>query len=77
MTNQDPKRILTARFYTDEKRHHIPGWSFDDLARLKLIKDTATRLWRHHHPANKPLSLMTGGGNTECKNINYYNLSAV
>jgi len=57
MTNQDPKRILTARFYTDEKRHHIPGWSFDDLARLKLIKDTATRLWHLHRPDRKIIRL--------------------
>jgi hypothetical protein len=46
-----------ARFYTNEKRRRIPGWSFDDLARLKLIKDSATRLWHHHHPYRKIIRL--------------------
>jgi hypothetical protein len=45
MPNQDPQETLTASFSTNEKRRRIPGWSFDDLALLKLIKGTTTRLW--------------------------------
>ncbi len=36
---------LLTRFYTNEKSLRIPRWTLDDLACLKLIKDTATRLW--------------------------------
>jgi len=53
MTNSDPQRILTARFYTDEKRRHIPRCSFDDLAILKSIKSNATRLWDMRCPDRK------------------------
>jgi len=48
MTNQDPQEILTV--HKNGKRRQIPGWSFDDLARLKLIKANATPLSHHHHP---------------------------
>jgi len=57
MTNQDPQRILTARFYTDEKRRQIPGWSFDTLTLLKSIKANATHLWHHHHPHKNIIKL--------------------
>jgi hypothetical protein len=46
-----------ARLYTEEKRRQITGWSFDDLARLKLIKDTATRLWDMRRPDRKIIRL--------------------
>jgi hypothetical protein len=35
---------------TFEKSRRIPRWQFDNLALLKLIKDSTTRLWGHHHP---------------------------
>jgi hypothetical protein len=57
MTNQDPQTFLTARLYTNEKRRRIPGWSFDDLALLKSIKATTTRLWHYHHPRKNIIKL--------------------
>jgi hypothetical protein len=48
MTNQDPQKILTV--YRNGKRRQISQWSFDDLALLKIIKDTATRLWDMRSP---------------------------
>jgi hypothetical protein len=40
-----------------ENMRRIPGWSFDDLARLKLIKNSATRHWHHHHSNIKIIRL--------------------
>jgi len=57
MPNPDPQTILTARFHTNENRHRIPGWSFDDLTLLKPIKDNATGLWSFRYPDRKMVRL--------------------
>ena len=48
---------LLARFYGGEKRRRVRGWQLEDLALLKIIKDNAARLWNHHHPSKKIISL--------------------
>jgi len=47
-----------AVLYTIFKNmHRIPGWQFDDLALLKAIKDSATRLWQHYYLKRKIIRL--------------------
>jgi hypothetical protein len=62
MPNPDPQTFLTVRLYTNENRRRTPGWSFDDLALLKSIKATSTRLWHTHRLENKVIRLQDWKG---------------
>ena len=48
---------MLARFYANEKRHRVPGWQLEDLALLKIIRDSATRIWNHHYRGKKIIRL--------------------
>jgi hypothetical protein len=46
MANQDPQKSLTV--YQNEKIRRIPGWSLNDLALLKFVKENTVRLGNIH-----------------------------
>jgi hypothetical protein len=48
---------LARSHYINEKGRQIHGWSFDDLALLKPIKDNAIRLWSIHRQDRKVIRL--------------------
>ena len=60
---------LLTRFYGNEKRRRIPGWSLDDLGLLKGIKDNVARLWRNHHPRKNIINLEDWKKETEIQTI--------
>jgi len=51
------KPDLIARFYATEKTRRISGWRLEDLALLKMIKDSALRLWNNHRLDRKIIRL--------------------
>jgi len=44
---------LMAGFYANEKSIRLPRWQLENIALLKIIRDTAASIWNHHRPDKK------------------------